>query len=74
MLVGTRQKLSFISANTLKLDDTTVPPSDSVSKASASSSTAHGPWGISLVQPPNPVTTRSIKLVLSGSIFPPTLQ
>ena len=30
MLVGTRQKLSFISVNTLQLDDTTVPLSDPV--------------------------------------------
>ena len=30
MCVGTRQKLFFISANTFQLDDTTVPPSDSV--------------------------------------------
>ena len=30
MLIGTRQKLSSISVNTLQLDDTTVPLSDSV--------------------------------------------
>ena len=30
MLIGTRQQLSSISVNTLQLDDTTVPLSDSV--------------------------------------------
>ena len=30
MLIGTRQKLSSISVNTIQLDDTTVPLSDSV--------------------------------------------
>ena len=30
MLIGTRQKLSSIAVNTLQLDDTTVPLSDSV--------------------------------------------
>ena len=32
MLIGTRQKLSSISVNTIQLDDTTVPLSDSVKK------------------------------------------
>ena len=34
MLIGTRQKLSSISINTLQLDDTTVPLSDSVKSLS----------------------------------------
>ena len=34
MLIGTRQKLSFISVNTLQLDDTTVPHSDSIKSLS----------------------------------------
>ena len=54
MLIGTRQKLSSVSVNTLHLDDTTVPLSDSV-KASAFSSIAHCPWRTSLVEPSNPV-------------------
>ena len=72
MLIGTRQKLSSISFNTLELDDTTVPLSDSVKRVVESfSSTAHCPWSTSSVKPPSPATTSSVELVVSGSIFPP---
>ena len=71
MLIGTGPKLSSISVNTLQLDHTTVPLSDSVKSLGI---LLHCPWRTSSVKLPNPATTSSIKLVLSGNIFPLRLQ
>ena len=74
VLVKPRQKLSFISANTIAWRCHSSSLSLTLSKASAFSSTAHSPWRTSLVKPPNPAATSSVELVLSGSIFSPRLQ
>ena len=50
ILIGTRQKLSSISVNTLQLNNNTVPLT--LSKASEFPSTAHCPWRTSSVKPP----------------------
>ena len=73
MLLGTRQKLSSISVNTLQLDDNTVPLADFVKNIfvlldrTLSMENSSG-------KPPDSATTSSVELSLSGSIFPPRPQ
>ena len=72
MLIGTRQKLSSISVNTLQLDNNTVPLSDSVKSLDVLlDSTLCMENFIS--QTAKSCYYSTVELVLSGSIFPPRL-
>ena len=74
MPIGTKQKLSSDSIDTLQLDDFIVPLSQVLLIASAFSSTTHCACKTSLTKPLNPVTTSFAKSALSGGIFPLRLQ
>ena len=73
MLIGTRQKLSSIPVNTLQLDNTTVPLSDSVKILGVLLDSTQSMENF-ICQTSESCYTSSIEPVLSGSIFPMRLQ